>query len=210
MTKAIIFDMDGVIIDSEPLWKKAIIQIMNNYGYNFDIEMCNRTKGMRVDEVTLFWKEELNAPFDSKIVAEEIVEEVIRLISLDGKKMDGLEDLLKRAKSENIRIALASSSSLTIIETVLTRLNISSYFEVVQSAEKEQYGKPHPAVFITAANNLGVSPNNCIVIEDSLNGVIAGKAAKMKVVAIPEPDEQQIEKFVIADQIITSLRELTF
>jgi len=187
MTKAIIFDMDGVIIDSEPLWKKAIIQIMNNYGYNFDIEMCNRTKGMRVDEVTLFWKEELNAPFDSKIVAEEIVEEVIRLISLDGKEMDGLEDLLKRAKSENIRIALASSSSLTIIETVLTRLNISSYFEVVQSAEKEQYGKPHPAVFITAANNLGVSPNNCIVIEDSLNGVIAGKAAKMKVVAIPEP-----------------------
>ena len=210
MTKAIIFDMDGVIIDSEPLWKKGIIQIMNNYGYNFDIEMCNRTKGMRVDEVTLFWKEELNAPFDSKIVAEEIVEEVIRLISLDGKEMDGLEDLLKRAKSENIRIALASSSSLTIIETVLTRLNISSYFEVVQSAEKEQYGKPHPAVFITAANNLGVSPNNCIVIEDSLNGVIAGKAAKMKVVAIPEPDEQQIEKFVIADQIITSLRELTF
>ena len=210
MTKAIIFDMDGVIIDSEPLWKKAIIQIMNNYGYNFDIEMCNRTKGMRVDEVTLFWKEELNAPFDSKIVAEEIVEEVIRLISLDGKEMDGLEDLLKRAKSENIRIALASSSSLTIIETVLTRLNISSYFEVVQSAEKEQYGKPHPAVFITAANNLGVSPNNCIVIEDSLNGVIAGKAAKMKVVAIPESDEQQIEKFVIADQIITSLRELTF
>ena len=210
MTKAIIFDMDGVIIDSEPLWKKAIIQIMNNYGYNFDIEMCNRTKGMRVDEVTLFWKEELNAPFDSKIVAEEIVEEVIRLISLDGKEMDGLEDLLKRAKSENIRIALASSSSLTIIETVLTRLNISSYFEVVQSAQKEQYGKPHPAVFITAANNLGVSPNNCIVIEDSLNGVIAGKAAKMKVVAIPEPDEQQIEKFVIADQIITSLRELTF
>jgi HAD superfamily hydrolase (TIGR01509 family) len=210
MTKAIIFDMDGVIIDSEPLWKKAIIQIMNNYGYNFDIEMCNRTKGMRVDEVTLFWKEELNAPFDSKIVAEEIVEEVIRLISLDGKEMDGLEDLLKRAKSENIRIALASSSSLTIIETVLTRLNISSYFEVVQSAEKEQYGKPHPAVFITAANNLGVSPNDCIVIEDSLNGVIAGKAAKMKVVAIPEPDEQQIEKFVIADQIITSLRELTF
>ena len=210
MTKAIIFDMDGVIIDSEPLWKKAIIQIMNNYGYNFDIEMCNRTKGMRVDEVTLFWKEELNAPFDSKIVAEEIVEEVIRLISLDGKEMDGLEDLLKRAKSENIRIALASSSSLTIIETVLTRLNISSYFEVVQSAEKEQYGKPHPAVFITAANNLGVSPNNCIVIEDSLNGVIAGKAAKMKVVAIPEPDEQQIEKFVIADQIITALRELTF
>lgn len=210
MTKAIIFDMDGVIIDSEPLWKKAIIQIMNNYGYNFDIEMCNRTKGMRVDEVTLFWKEELNAPFDSKIVAEEIVEEVIRLISLDGKEMDGLEDLLKRAKSENIRIALASSSSLTIIETVLTRLNISSYFEVVQSAEKEQYGKPHPAVFITAANNLGVSPNNCIVIEDSLNGVIAGKAAKMKVVAIPDPDEQHIEKFVIADQIITSLRELTF
>ncbi len=210
MTQAIIFDMDGVIIDSEPLWKKAIIQIMNNYGYDFDIEMCNRTKGMRVDEVTLFWKEELKAPFDSDIVAKEIVAEVIRLISEEGEEMEGLEDLLKRAKSNNLRIALASSSSLNIIETVLTKLNIKSYFEVVQSAEKEEYGKPHPAVFITAANNLGISPTNCLVIEDSLNGVIAGKAAKMKVVAIPENGEPQLNKFLIADQVINSLKELTF
>lgn len=210
MTQAIIFDMDGVIIDSEPLWKKAIIQIMNNYGYNFNIEMCNRTKGMRVDEVTRFWKEELKATFDSDSVAKEIVNEVIRLITDEGKEMDGLEDLLKRAKSKNLKIALASSSSLSIIDTVLTKLNITSYFEVIQSAEKEQYGKPHPAVFISTANNLNVLPSNCLVIEDSLNGVIAGKAAKMKVVAIPETQEKQLNKFVIADQIITSLKEITF
>ena len=72
MTQALIFDMDGVLIDSEPLWKKAIIQVMKRQGFAFTIEMCNRTKGMRVDEVTKFWKTELNADFDSKKVADEI------------------------------------------------------------------------------------------------------------------------------------------
>lgn len=210
MTQAIIFDMDGVLIDSEPLWKKAIIGVMKNYGYQFDIAMCNRTKGMRVDEVTFFWKKELSAQFDSEIVADEIVTEVIRLISSEGIAMEGLEELLIRAKEKNLKIALASSSSLSIIHTVLDKLNVASYFDVIQSAQNEKFGKPHPAVFISAANNLGVSPSHCLVIEDSLNGVIAGKAAKMHVVAIPEMEEKQLEKFAIADQIITSLKELTF
>ncbi len=210
MIEAIIFDMDGVIIDSEPLWKKAIINVMKREGFDFTIDMCNRTKGMRVDEVIRFWKVELNADFDSNKLSKEIVEEVIFLIKQEGESMEGLEELLVKAKNKNLKIALASSSPSIIINVVLTKLNILTYFDVVQSAEYEEYGKPHPGVFITAANKMQVDPANCLVVEDSLHGVIAAKAAKMKVAALPEKEEKQLHKFTIADSIVNKLNEIRF
>ena len=210
MIEAIIFDMDGIIIDSEPLWKKAIINVMKQVGFNFTIDMCNRTKGMRVDEVIKYWKTELNADFDSNKLSKDIVEEVIYLIKKEGEAIEGLEKVLKKAKSNNLKIALASSSPSLIINVVLKKLNIIDYFDVIQSAEKEDVGKPHPGVFITTAKKLNVSPVKCLVIEDSLNGVIAGKSAKMKVVAMPEKEEKQLNKFVIADSIVNKLTEIRF
>jgi mannitol-1-/sugar-/sorbitol-6-/2-deoxyglucose-6-phosphatase len=210
MTEAVIFDMDGVIIDSEPLWKKAIIQIMKNHGFEFDVTMCNKTKGMRVDEVTAYWKQELNAEFDSSQAADNIVEEVIRLILDEGEEMPGLKKLLNRIQEKKLKIALASSSSIKIINSVLAKLEIGHYFEVIQSAEQEEFGKPHPAVFLTTANKLKIEPKNCLVIEDSLHGVLAGKSANMKVVAIPEIGETKLDKFIIADRIIKKLDELIF
>jgi sugar-phosphatase len=210
MIEAIIFDMDGIIIDYEPLWKKAIINVMKQVGFNFTIDMCNRTKGMRVDEVIKYWKTELNADFDSNKLSKDIVEEVIYLIKKEGEAIEGLEKVLKKAKSNNLKIALASSSPSLIINVVLKKLNIIDYFDVIQSAEKEDFGKPHPGVFITTAKKLNVSPVKCLVIEDSLNGVIAGKSAKMKVVAMPEKEEKQLNKFVIADSIVNKLTEIRF
>ena len=166
MTKALIFDMDGVIIDSEPLWKKAIIEVMRHYGYEFDIEMCNRTKGMRIDEVTLFWKKELNSDFDSLIVANEIIEELIVMINREGEIMPGILKTIESATNKNLKIALASSSSLKIIESVLNKLSIKKYFEVIKSAENEEYGKPHPQVFISTAKKLNVLPEECMEIEE--------------------------------------------
>ena len=210
MIEAIIFDMDGIIIDSEPLWKKAIINVMKQVGFNFTIDMCNRTKGMRVDEVIKYWKTELNADFDSNKLSKDIVEEVIYLIKKEGEAIEGLEKILKKAKINNMKIALASSSPSLIINVVLKKLNIIDYFDIVQSAEKEEFGKPHPGVFITTAKKLNVNPVNCLVIEDSLHGVIAGKAAKMKVVAMPEKEEKQLNKFAIADSIVNKLTEIRF
>lgn len=210
MTKALIFDMDGVIIDSEPLWKKAIIEVMRHYGYEFDIEMCNRTKGMRIDEVTLFWKKELNSDFDSLIVANEIIEELIVMINREGEIMPGILKTIESATNKNLKIALASSSSLKIIESVLNKLSIKKYFEVIKSAENEEYGKPHPQVFISTAKKLNVLPEECMVIEDSINGVIAAKAAKMTVIAVPEKEEIHLPQFSIADKVLENLTQLTF
>ncbi len=209
MTKALIFDMDGVLIDSEPLWKKAIQQVMKTYGFNFSYEMCNETKGMRVDEVTLYWKQKLNATFDSSVAAEEIINEVISLINKEGKAMEGVKETIEQANQKKIPLALASSSSMKIIQTVLEKLDIKSHFQAIHSAENERYGKPHPQVFLSAASSLSVSPENCLVIEDSLNGVIAAKAAKMKVIAIPEQQEVNLPQFSIADKVFQSMKEIT-
>ena len=101
-------------------------------------------------------------------------------------------------------MAIASSSYLKIIEAVVKRLKLKGFFDVIYSAEFEKYGKPNPGTFLTTAEKLGVSPMKCLVFEDSLNGVIAAKAARMITIAVPEFDNP---KFIIADKILNSLEE---
>lgn len=206
--KAVIFDMDGVIIDSEPLWKEAEIAVFKKYGYDFTHQMCEETKGMRVDEVTLYWKNKLNANFNSKTLKDDIITSIISLIKDKGKAMKGLKELIQQLSLEGFKIGLASSSPLAIIETVVNKLEISTYFEVIHSAEFETHGKPHPQVFITTANKLNVPVENCWVIEDSFYGLIAAIGAKMKVIGLPAHDEPNLKKFVIADFIANSHNDI--
>ena len=108
---------------------------------------------------------------------------------------------------ENYKIGLATSSYEILIKCVLNTLEIKHYFDVTHSAEHENYGKPHPEVYINTAKMLGVSPLECIVIEDSLNGIISGKAAKMHVVCIPEKTHEINPKYQIADEILEDLNQ---
>lgn len=208
--EAVIFDMDGIIIESESLWKKAMIKAFKDIGYDFTIEMCDSTKGMRVDEVSAYWKNKLNATYNPDDITNNITQNVIQLIKDEGKPLIGLLENIKRIKEKGLKIGLASSSPMNIINTVLNKLDIAKDFDFVHSAEFEDYGKPHPQVFITAANKLNVPTSNCLVIEDSLNGIIAAKAAKMKVVAIPEEGERLLDKFIIADKIVATHNEIVF
>lgn len=205
--KAVIFDMDGVLIDSEPFWKEAEIKAFKKVGYDFTAAMCNQTKGMRVDEVVKYWYDQLKWDnLSQEEVVELILENIEHLILTKGVEKDGVTKLLKLLNSANIPIGLASSSPNRIIQATLKRLKIKDYFQVVHSAENEPFGKPHPAVYISAAKELGVEPTNCVVIEDSKYGAISALAAKMKVIAIPEFENE--DWTVIADRTITSLEEL--
>jgi len=210
MAKAILFDMDGVLIDSEPFWKAAEKRVFAEVGITMSTEMCNLTMGYRINEVTEYWYARL--PWEGKTkeaVAEGIVKEVIGEIKQNGKAMPGVEQLLLWLKENNYKVALASSSSMIIIDAVLDKLGIRRFFDVIQSAEYEEYGKPHPAVFIAAAKRLKINTTYCLVIEDSVNGVIAAKAAKMKAVAVPDESIKNDKRFMIADLIVGSLIELT-
>lgn len=204
---AVIFDMDGVLIDSEPLWRQAEVSIFGKFGIHITEEMCFQTTGMRVDEVVRYWSERLGKPeTDPWLQIEtEMVDEVIRLVHLHAEPMKGVLDLLAELQRKNIPLALCSSSPSRLINGVLEALKIRGYFKVVQSAEKEAYGKPHPAVYLQAALQLGMAPERCLAIEDSVNGCISAKAAKMKVVAVPEPHARNDKRYGIADWLVDDL-----
>jgi sugar-phosphatase len=133
---------------------------------------------------------------------------MVDYLSADGKPLTGVLESLSFFKSRGLKIGLATSSYLVLIDTVLDTLNIRSFFDVTHSAELEKHGKPHPAVYLTAAEKLNVNPLRCLVIEDSINGVIAGKSARMFVVCIPEKTHAPNPKLVLADAIFEDLNAL--
>lgn len=203
---AVIFDMDGVLIDSEPLWKIAEIAAFNAVGVSLKPADLEKTVGLRIDEVVDYWYKQ--KPWDNKSkkqVVDHVLEEMVRLISEKGAPLIGVKEALNFFRTKNIKIGLATSSYQILLDAVLKKLDIVNYFDFTLSAENLPYGKPHPEVYLLVAKNLGVDPENCLVIEDSLNGVISGKAAKMNVIAIPEKTHELNKRFVLADHQVVDL-----
>ncbi len=207
--KAVIFDMDGVLIDSEPLWRKAMIEGFTSCGFEFTEADCRATTGMRLREVIAFWLtqwERHDLAVDA--INTLILDKLTQLVETQGQEMLGASDLLKWLKQAGYKIGLATSSDERFMNTVLSHLKLRTYFDVVVSAERLKYAKPHPEVFLNCAAGLEVLPNACLVIEDSVNGVIAAKAASMRVAAIPEIEFRDKVGFKIADWQLLHLEEV--
>jgi sugar-phosphatase len=203
---AIIYDMDGILINSEPLWQLAQIETFVELGFNFTHEMCEQTVGWRVDEVIGYWTQKfVYSLHTNEFIVGVLLDKLKIKIAENGKAMKGVYESLEFFKNKQIPMAVATSSPIAIMQQVIETLNIQSYFKHLCSAQHETHGKPHPAVFLTASTLLQVEPVHCLVIEDSLNGVLAAKSARMKCVAIPEPHNKQNPKFCIADWQVDSL-----
>ncbi len=198
--EAVIFDMDGVLIDSEPLWKIAMEEVFSELGSKLKKSDFQKTVGLRIDEVIHFWNVTENwGIIDESRVEENIISKMEELIIQNPFPLIGVIETLQFLKKKQIKIGLATSSSKRLIDAVLTSLNIGDYFDFTWSAENESHGKPHPAVYLSVAKALNVNPTKCLVIEDSYNGVIAGLAARMKVVCIPEKTHFPNPKLALAD-----------
>lgn len=210
MIEAVIFDMDGVLINSEPLWREAEIAGFATVGLDFDDAMCKRTMGKRLPEVVAFWRRELgwNGATDEEMT-RLIFANVKALIQAKGVAMPGVMEALELVQSLGLKCAIASSSDQELIDTVVDQLNIGHFFDLTRSAQYETYGKPHPAVFIETGKALGVPPERCLVIEDSLNGVIAGRAAGMKVIVVPDEEDMHDPQMAIAHKKLNSLTQFT-
>ena len=209
MLRALIFDMDGVLIDSEPFWHEAEMAGFALAGRRLTREDCLKTTGLRVDAVVDYWYS--RSPWESpspREVESAIVERVIALVLERGALKPGVGRALDFARSAGLRTALASSSPSAIIDAVLGRFGLRPRFEVVHSAEGEPYGKPHPGVYIRTAERLGVRPGECAAVEDSPNGVLAAKAAGMRCIAVPEPALRGHPWLAIADAVVDSLDEI--
>lgn len=208
MVEGVIFDMDGVIIDSEPLWAEVQNEVFTSLGLEFSEELAKKTIGTGTYDAIDFWYRQQpwqGATYEE--VAERIFGGMMDLIRVKGVVMEGLIDVLDFFKAKNIKIGLASGSPLKIIHLVLDQLGIRDRFQVVHSVENEEFGKPHPGVFISAAAKMNVLPIHCMVIEDSFNGLIAAKAARMKAVALLANGQYKESRYDFADLKLKSLTE---
>ena len=206
---ASIFDMDGLLIDSEILWHQAEIEILGGLGVPLAVEGCRTTKGMFVDEVTVHWYGlyPWTGPTPAE-VAVTIVDRVIDLIVTKGELKPGATHAIDLCTGRGLALAVASSSQYRLIDTALAHFDLRDRFALVHSAEDEDYGKPHPAVFLTAAAKLGAMPRRCLVWEDAPAGVLAAKAASMACIAVPEHGEGRHPAFGLADLVVDSLLQV--
>lgn len=201
--------MDGVLIDSEPLWKIAMEQVFADVGCNLKRRDFQKTVGLRLDEVVEYWFNVVQWKGASAADVEKaIVDRMVELINENGEPLVGVPETLQLLKEKDIKIGLATSSYSRLIDTVLHVLSLDQVFTVTHSAENESYGKPHPAVYLHVANQLNVRPERCLVIEDSFNGIISAKAAKMKVICIPEKTHHPDPRLIIADYQFQTMKEL--
>ena len=207
-TRAAIFDMDGLLVDTEPLWHAAELEILGDLGVELDRDGTRQTKGMFVAEVVDHWHEQFpwGGPSRPEVV-EQILDRVGELTIERGQVLPGAIETVA-AMADRGPVALASSTPRRLIEIVLGQIGLADAFVVICSAEDERWGKPNPAVFLTAAAAVDVAPQRCVVFEDSPAGVLAAKAGRMVCVAVPEDSERDRPEMGIADIVLTTLAVL--
>lgn len=205
--EAVIFDMDGLLVDSEPYWKVAEKKVFGELGLELSDAMLRQVMGFRLSEVVRYWFRFQPWPNPDFLLTEKrILETMIDQIASSATALPGVYDTLEICKSQGKKMALASSSAMELIEAVVDKLHIRKYFDVLWSANYEPFGKPHPGIFLTTAEKLRADPNHCLVLEDSINGVIAAKAARMLCLAVPEEATYNDPRFAIADAKVHTLQ----
>jgi len=189
MLKALIFDMDGVIIDSEPLQAEIAVHVLKKLGGNPQPREFYEFIGVRNEEMWTILKERHNIKESVKEILEIHQDyKKKRFSEADVETVEGIPELIKEAKSRGLKIALATSSPKFLAEHILKKFDLYKYFNVLVTADDITHSKPDPEIYIKAAQFLGVKPEECIAIEDAHFGVKAAKAAGMKCIAYVNPN----------------------
>lgn len=209
MVKAAIFDLDGVLIDSEPVWEDVRRAYVAERGGRWLPDTQRRLLGMSTAEWSRYLADDLGVPGPPDAIAADVIARMAQRYEQSLPLLPGAVAAVRRL-GERWPLGLASSSPPTLIERVLATAGLTSAFSVVMSTEQVSRGKPAPDVYLAVAERLGVRPSECVAIEDSSNGLRAASAAGMRVVAIPHPAyPPDPDALALADLVIDSLDELT-
>ncbi len=204
MIKAVIFDMDGVMIDSEPLWEKTEKIMMARKGIVYNPVYREKIVGLGQKESAILLKETFSLSEDIEEIINERILVLLNIYDRELSLVTGLTELLDSVSKSALKVALASSSPLKVIEFVLGKFDLNKYFNLVISGDMVEHGKPSPDIYNYTAESLGLECDECVVIEDSINGVISAKRAGMYCIAVPDKrlDPSGFEK---ADIIMSNL-----
>ena len=208
--KAMLFDLDGTLVDSMWMWEAIDIEFLGAYGYECPDDIQRAIEGMSFSETAVYFKER----FDLPLSLDEI-KAVWTRMSIDKYRHEvplktGVLEFLKYCKENGIRTGIGTSNGSEIVDAVLTSLKVKEYFDAVVTACEVAHGKPEPDIYLEVAKRLGVQPENCLVFEDIPAGIMAGKAAGMPVIAVEDDFSADLmdEKRELADAVISDYREL--
>ncbi|MEW2384456.1 HAD family phosphatase [Micromonospora sp. NPDC047707] len=209
MADAVIFDLDGVIVDSEPVWEEVRRAYVAAHGGTWQADTQRRLMGMSTGEWSHYLSGELGVDRTPEQVATEVVEEMTRRYAERVPLIDGADQVVRRVAGR-WPLGLASSSPTRLIAAALAATGLTDVFGATLSTEETALGKPAPDVYLAVAERLGVDPARCVAVEDSSNGVRSAAAAGMAVVAVPhgayplDPDAERL-----AALVLESIGELT-
>ena len=211
--EAVVLDMDGLLIDTEPVWRAAQATVFAGIGIALRESDLLDSTGQPVEELIPVWRRRSPGPdlasteLSDDEIADRIIDQVIGYVKARGQPMPGVTAAIALFERYELRLAIASSSPLRLIDAVCDRLGLAR-IAVRCSAREEVRGKPAPDVYLTAARRLGVAAAGCLALEDSPNGLASAKAAGMRCVAVPDPLLAADPRYREADLILESLTAL--
>ena len=209
--EAVIFDLDGSLVDSMWMWKKIDMEYLERFGISLPENLQQEIEGMSFVETAGYFKEHFQIPDSIEEIGETWNRMAWDKYMYEVPLKPGVMDFLHTCRSHQIKLGIASSNSSALIMNVLEAHHIRGFFDCIKSGTDVIKGKPAPDIYLHVAKELNVNPQNCLVFEDITQGILAGKSAGMKVCAVEDAysSEQWEEKIRLADLYISSYDELT-
>ncbi len=208
--KACIFDLDGTLVDSMWMWPEIDKEYLGRFGIEYDDNLKNEIDGISFHETAVYFKNKFGISDSIEKICKDWEDMAYDKYKYEVKEKRGCQKFLEQLKSKGIKMGIATSNNRSMVDIVLESLGMKNFFEVITTSDEVKKGKPAPDVYLTTAKLLNVEPKHCLVFEDVVAGIIAGKSAGMKVCAVEDDFTREVRqrKKELSDYYIDDYSEL--